>query len=208
VRDAAIILRLFRERLRALADPLEAGFGFDLIRLEVSETGPMTLKPIGFETEQDPERQIGTLIDCLAARLGPSRVLRLQPQNTHIPEAASRVVSAQGAATARLSWEALRSGDDVPRRPLRLFERPEPVEVMAEVPEGPPLRFRWRRVLHRIARAEGPERIAMEWWRADGPTRDYFRVEDEAGQRFWLYRNGLYGAETMRPDWFVHGLFA
>ena len=78
------------------------------------------------------------------------------------------------------------------------------------MPEGPPLRFRWRRVLHEVARAEGPERIAPEWWR-DEPghaTRDYFRVEDTDGRRFWLFREGLYGRETAAPAWFVHGLFA
>ena len=61
----------------------------------------------------------------------------------------------------------------------------------------------------RVARAEGPERIAPEWW-IDGesaPSRDYFRIEDEAGRRYWLYREGLYG-EGEAPRWFVHGLFA
>jgi protein ImuB len=98
-----------------------------------------------------------------------------------------------------------------PERPLTLFARPEPVEVIAQVPEGPPLRFRWRRVLYQVARAEGPERIAPEWWRDDAegsPTRDYYRVEDVQGRRFWLYRAGLYGRETDRPAWFMHGLFA
>ena len=98
-----------------------------------------------------------------------------------------------------------------PERPLRLFARPEPVEVLAEVPEGPPLRFRWRRLLHEVARAEGPERIAPEWWRGeeDGRlTRDYYRVEDREGRRYWLYREGLYGREADRPAWYVHGLFA
>jgi len=85
------------------------------------------------------------------------------------------------------------------------------------VPDGPPVRFRWRRVLHQVAHAEGPERIAMEWWKqnAQALTRDYFRVEDEAGLRFWIYRDGLYGSELVAEDstptpskWFVHGLFA
>jgi protein ImuB len=93
---------------------------------------------------------------------------------------------------------------------LRMFDRPEPVEAVAEIPDGPPLRFRWRRALHEVALAEGPERIAMEWWRHQPamPTRDYFRVEDQSGRRFWLYRAGLYGRETSEPKWFVHGVFA
>jgi protein ImuB len=97
-----------------------------------------------------------------------------------------------------------------PTRPIRLFERPEPVEAMAEVPDGPPARFRWRRVLHEVAIAEGPERIAMEWWRDEtgqALTRDYFRVESREGLRAWLYREGLYGRETPQPRWFLHGLF-
>jgi protein ImuB len=98
--------------------------------------------------------------------------------------------------------------NSAPTRPLRLFARPEPIEALAEVPDGPPLRFRWRRVLHDVAAIEGPERIAAPWWRhADMPTRDYFRAEDSEGRRFWLYREGLWGRETASPKWFVHGLF-
>jgi protein ImuB len=98
-----------------------------------------------------------------------------------------------------------------PVRPIRLFELPEPVEAIAEVPDGPPVRFRWRRVLHEVAHAEGPERIAMQWWRDDkgrALTRDYFRVESRDGARVWLYREGLYGRDSGRPRWFLHGLFA
>jgi protein ImuB len=93
------------------------------------------------------------------------------------------------------------------RRPLRLFRRAQPVEVIAAVPDGPPLRFRWRRVLREVVRAEGPERIAPHWLRApDARVRDYYRVEDGDGRRYWLYREGLYdGAEA--PRWFLHGLF-
>ena len=84
-------------------------------------------------------------------------------------------------------------------RPLRLFERPEQIKVIAQVPDGPPARFVWRRATHAVVRAEGPERVAMEWWRAESETltRDYFRVEDEAGLRFWLYRDGLYDREIV-----------
>jgi protein ImuB len=97
---------------------------------------------------------------------------------------------------------------------LRLFARPEAVEAVAEVPDGPPHLFRWRRVLHRVARADGPERISPEWWCAEPAheiaTRDYFRIEDSHGRRFWLYRNGLYlpRAPTPQPRWYLHGIFA
>ena len=92
-------------------------------------------------------------------------------------------------------------------RPSRLFEKPEPVDAIATVPDGPPLRFEWRRATHEIAAYEGPERIAPEWGRDAGLTRDYFHVEDKNGGRFWLFREGLFGRETMRPRWFVHGVF-
>jgi hypothetical protein len=98
---------------------------------------------------------------------------------------------------------------NAPTRPIRLFARPEPVEAVAEVPDGPPVRFRWRHVLHEVAQAEGPERIAMEWWRdADNRalTRDYFRVESREGVRVWLFREGLLGSGQTR--WFLHGVFA
>ena len=96
-----------------------------------------------------------------------------------------------------------------------MFEPPQPIETLAEVPDGPPTSFRWRRALHAITRAEGPERIAVEWWHpsADGSeqlplTRDYYRIEDEEGRRFWVFRAGLYGRETKTPRWYMHGVFA
>ena len=95
-------------------------------------------------------------------------------------------------------------------RPLTLFDPPQPVAVIAGVPDGPPQRFRWRRKVHEVRLAEGPERIAPEWWR-DGssePMRDYYRVEDSAGRRFWLFRIGFHEPEQAPPRWFLHGLFA
>jgi protein ImuB len=91
---------------------------------------------------------------------------------------------------------------------LRLFERPEPIDAIALAPDGPPLRFRWRRALHEIVAFDGPERIAPQWWTAaeSAFTRDYFHAEDKEGRRFWLFREGLYERECARPRWFVHGL--
>jgi len=95
-------------------------------------------------------------------------------------------------------------------RPILLLPRAEPTEVVALVPEGPPRRFRWRGTTHNVAQAQGPERIACEWWkhRKSQPTRDYYVVENETGCRFWLYREGLYERETATPRWFIHGFFA
>ncbi|MBI3275860.1 MAG: DNA polymerase Y family protein, partial [Methylocystis sp.] len=90
-----------------------------------------------------------------------------------------------------------------------LFERPEPIDAVALTPDGPPLRFRWRRALHDVAAYEGPERIAPPWWRVAGEarTRDYFCAEDREGRRFWLFCEGLGEREGAPPRWFMHGLF-
>jgi len=90
-----------------------------------------------------------------------------------------------------------------------LFDPPQLIDSIAsEVPDGPPRQFRWRRVLHDVARVEGPERIATPWWGSrQAPTRDYYRVEDRRGRRFWIFRHGLYG-EATEPGWYIHGVFA
>jgi protein ImuB len=209
-RDPLIIARLFRERLSALVDPLDPGFGFDLIRLAADRAERCETETAGFDARANEDREIAFLVDRLAARFGGTRILVFQPNDTHIPEAAAVALPAQAAEPSGLSWKAIREAGEGPRRPLRMFAKPEPIEATAEVPEGPPVRFRWRRVLHEVTLAEGPERIAMEWWRHQTPlpTRDYFRVEDANGRRFWVYREGLYGRETAATRWFLHGLFA
>jgi len=134
---------------------------------------------------------------------------RLRGESRHCEERSDEAIQESGALAPGLLRFARNDGSNgAPARPLRLFARPEPIEAMAEVPDGPPLRFRWRRVLHDVAAIEGPERIAAPWWRSAGaPTRDYFSAEDTQGRRFWLYREGLLGRETARAKWFVHGLF-
>ncbi|HXB53097.1 MAG TPA: DUF6504 family protein [Rhizomicrobium sp.] len=209
LRDPVVMLRLLRQKLDALADPLDPGFGFDLIRLEAllaEETRPAT---ISFDSNENARRQIGFLVDRLAARFGDARVQRFVPQDTHIPEAASVAVPAQNGDFAQQNWSLKRRPGDPPHRPLRLLEKPEEISaILASVPDGPPSRFRWRRAQFDVARAEGPERIAMEWWRKAGLTRDYFRVETRDGQRFWLYRDGLYQQNGLAPRWYLQGLFA
>ncbi len=220
LRDPAAVDRLFALKLDALADPLDPGFGFDLIRLSAGATEPFAADQgalaAGREEEPDKaaaERALTEVADAIAARIGPDRVRRFLAQDSHDPERAALAVPApRHGEMARLGfspdWPAPSA---VPERPLRLLSRPEPIEVLAEIPDGPPTRFRWRRVLHEVAKAEGPERIAAEWWATTGriaPTRDYFRVEEPGGRRFWLYRDGLYGREAAHPPWFMHGLFA
>jgi protein ImuB len=211
VRAADTIAMLFAERLSALGSGWEAGFGFDMVRLAVLAAEPLDATQIDLAGIAESDRGLSHLIDRLGARLGPSRITRFVPRDTHIPERAVVAAPLADAAATAPTWTMPHDVETPGDRPLRLFSRPEPAEVIAAVPEGPPLRFRWRRAMHEVARAEGPERIAPEWWRPEDvgrETRDYYRVEDAEGRRFWLFREGLYGRETGRPAWYVHGLFA
>jgi protein ImuB len=210
LREAGRLQRLFAERLDALADPLDPGFGFDCVRLSALAADPLVATHLSFDGRESDREDLSGLVDRLVARFGRQRVLRLVSQDTHIPEAGAVAVPAIDRPAAPEAFVQVRDAGEPPARPLRLFAKPERIEAIAEIPDGPPVRFRWRGVTHAVARAEGPERIAMEWWRTDDavPTRDYFRVEDAEGRRFWLYRDGLYGRETSHPRWFVHGLFA
>ncbi len=223
LREAKDVAALFSERLAALGSDWDAGFGFDMVRLAVIHAEPLDAAQIDLSGAENESAGLERLYDRLGARLGPARITRFEPVDTHIPERAVRASPlAQSTALAAshsrgrsngaaLAWDMPEEGEVPPDRPLRLFQQPEPVEVLAGVPDGPPIRFRWRRVVHEVLRAEGPERIAPEWWRVEDNgrlTRDYFRVEDRSGRRYWLFREGLYGRETASPLWYVHGLFA
>lgn len=151
---------------------------------------------------------LADLIDRLGNRFGFDRVTCLVPRDSHLPErAASRLPAARAAA--RGTWAALRSRP----RPLRLFDRPEPVQATALMPDHPPALFRRGPVLHRVAHAEGPERLLPEWWHAAAPEaalppgRDYFRIEDGEGRRYWIYREIAGDEGAAPPRWFLHGLF-
>jgi protein ImuB len=209
LRDPDAIRALFVERLAALGDELDPGFGFDLARLAVVTAELMPSEQIGLGGSEDAA-DLARLIDRLSARLGARRVHRQVAYDSHIPELAAGTMPAQRSGPE--GWEAFRNHReeaDLGHRPLRLFARPEPIEAMAEVPDGPPLRFRWRRALHEVVAAEGPERIEGAWWSEEGgPARDYFRVEDRAGLRFWLFRAGLYRGPAAQPRWFMHGVGA
>jgi protein ImuB len=216
-------------------DPFDAGYGFDVIRLSALAVERKDPEQIGW-TDPNDGADLADLIDRLGARLGLQRITRLSFNPTNIPEfaviatpaahlretaltearsfrirrqtqATPRELHAFPVAPSTLDEEA--SAKHLPSRPIRLLQQPEPIEAIAEAPNGPPLRFRWRRVLHEVAALEGPERIAAEWWRSETAlTRDYFRAEDTEGQRFWLFREGLFTSETAQPRWFMHGFFA
>ena len=214
LRDPKAVMRLFAERIDSLNDPIDPGFGFDLIRLAVPVLEPLAPTQLQLEGGAVAAGELAALIDRLSTRVGRNRFRRLRPRDTHIPEQAAFALPAIDAPEPA-AWQAPEQGEP-PLRPIHLFDPPQVIEVIAEVPDGPPHRFRWRRTLHEVTRFEGPERIAAEWWkRADGHmnkgaglTRDYYRVEDARGRRFWIFRHGLYGAEKANPGWYMHGLFA
>jgi len=201
-------------RLDRLGAALDAGFGFETVALTVTVTGPMTARQtdLGASPQGDG---IGVLADALAQRLGRP-LLRLGARASHLPERAGHTLPWTADPTP---WP-----DHLPPRPLVLFPRGEAaLDVLSTVPEGPPRRFRWRARIHAIVHAEGPERIAAEWWHtpgapaagrdadaanggASGQARDYYRVECAAGRRLWLYRDGPH-APGRPAAWFVHGVF-
>lgn len=208
LRDAGRMAALFDERLTALKDDFDAGYGFDLMRLEIVQAETLAELQEDILSKRQSGSGLDALIDRLGARLGTDRVRVFAHADTHIPERRFGLVP---AVRRRAQSEHAPERKPGPiTRPIWLLDRPEPLEVIAEVPDGPPLRFRWRKVHYAVQRSEGPERIACEWWR-DGRaamSRDYYKVEDEAGHRFWLFRHGLYERETGRPRWYMHGLFA
>ena len=210
IRDGDHLKRLFRETLETI-DP---GFGIDLAALHAERVEPLAPTQLSLTGDGRGRGNVDLLVDRLLAKLGDGAVCRLEPVARHRPEKAERAV-APGRDPA--PW--LGAPPDAPaapqrpQRPFRLFDRPEPIDVMAEVPDGPPLLFTWRRVRRRVMRAAGPERIEPEWWAGAGgrdeAVRDYYRVEDAEGRRYWLYRAGLYGNAGAgdSPRWYVHGLY-
>lgn len=235
--DAAHMVRLFDERLGRLSRGVDAGYGIEKIQLSASHVAPIKSSQ---ETINLSERlrhaapiapamaALGHFYDRLISRLGPQAVLKPVPQASHIPERAVKLVSVLEKVLDTVPPPILEAVPEPQTRPLFMLCAPEPIEVIAEIPEGAPYRFRWRRVLHEVIAAHGPERISPEWWAGfigeNAPhhaghhmayhmvhhnrhTRDYYRVEDRQGHRFWLYRDGLYDRETSSPRWFMHGVF-
>ncbi len=198
-RDAAHLAFLFRGRL----ERINPGFGFDLISLEAPATEALGTRQADLTGHTSDGPELSHLIDRLTARFGRNALTLLQPAASHIPE----------RAVARSAPLAAAAPDLAPikaERPQRLLDHAEEVRVLYAVPEGPPVQFLWRRRNYRVARYQGPERIAPEWWQDRSGTRlrDYFKVEDEAGHRFWLYREGLHGdGRGDTPRWFLHGIF-
>lgn len=206
LREIKPLMRLFREKLNIVGENLDAQFGFEAARLDVvglAELNERTRTLVSVDASSASPETISSIADVLTSRLGPKRVVRPLLHEEHAPE---RAAGWRSALSEREVKPVMPPADGVQRRPVRLFSPGQQIEVMAGVPDGPPIRFRWRRVMREVVRAEGPERISGDWQKRE-KTRDYYRVEDKQGRRYWLYREGLYG-ESETPLWYVHGLFA
>jgi len=215
-REVSVWLRLFRERG---VERLDLGFGVDALMLSADLTEPVKAHQVSLEDEAAARHaeSLTALIDRLSARLGEGAVRVAEPQGSWLPERAERWRPALGMKkTVRPDADVAEA--DPRHRPILLLDPPEPVEAIAELPDGAPALFTWRRLARRVARADGPERLSPEWWRPPAPdrearTRDYYRVEDDQGLRYWLFREGLYGREytgadnERAPSWWMHGMF-
>ena len=201
-RDPKRLTRLLCDRL----DTVDPGFGIEAMSLAAVLAEPLQPQ-VAASSLTEPERgaDVVGLVDVLANRLGGSKVYRIAAVESDVPERSVRRVGAASAPSGR-TWPAHWP------RPSRLLSPPEPVEALAALPDQPPAAFTWRGQRRRIRRADGPERIYGEWWKRDAElqsVRDYFAVEDEAGERFWLFRRGDGEiAATGDLRWFIHGVFA
>jgi protein ImuB len=202
-RDPSHLSRLLVERLERI-DP---GLGVEAMNLIVTSAEPLAWvqTQVRLTAARATDRDLAPLVDRLTNRLGSARVYRVRPVETYVPERMAERAEPLATRTRGSPWRSDLS------LPIRLLDPPQPIEVMALLPDYPPVAFTWRRVRHRIRHCSGPERIAGEWWRREGEKqalRDYFRVEDEDGRRFWLFRRGD-GADSDTGDrcWFLHGFF-
>ncbi|WP_374818620.1 Y-family DNA polymerase [Brucella grignonensis] len=200
VRDAKRLTRLLCEKI----DTVDPGFWIETMELAAIVVEPLRDRQIIFSLVEEPQADISDLIDVLANRVGENRLCRFTPVQSDVPERSVACVPPLSPETGA-TWDG-----DWPRPP-RLLSQPEPIETMALLPDNPPVWFTWRGVRRRVRRADGPERIRGEWWKRDAETatvRDYFRVEDDTGERYWLFRSG----DGERPEsgsqrWFLHGIF-
>ncbi|MES2032969.1 MAG: DNA polymerase Y family protein [Pseudomonadota bacterium] len=204
-RDARALTRLFAPKLETI-DP---GFGIEVATLSAEGVELISAAQGRLDAGRAmaDEEGLAALVDRLANRLGEGEVWRAEVFESHVPERAVRQAPAIGRP-AVVDWSAHRP------RPIRLFPHPEAITAVAELPDEPPIAFTWRGQRRRVRLSEGPERIAEEWWRkpidavGTGFVRDYYRVEDDTGARYWLFRAGLYGDPDNPPRWWLHGVFA
>lgn len=198
VRDAGRLTKLLCDRI----DKIDPGFGIEVMTLSAVHCEPLDATQTISSLIEEPEAEVGELIDVIANR--GHRVYRLAALESDVPE---RSFAPMPALTEddELGWPA-----EWPR-PSRLLLHPEPIQCMALLPDHPPASFTWRGSRHPVKRADGPERVFGEWWKRDkelGAVRDYFVVENEAGERFWIFRQGDgEHADSGSGSWFLQGIF-
>jgi protein ImuB len=201
VRDAKRLTRLLCDRIESI----NPGFGIEIMSLTATLTQPLQACQASSLLDEEQEADISGLIDILANRVGHNRLYRIAPVASDVPERSLRRI-------APLSPDVGQGWHHEWPRPSRLLPYPEPIETMALLPDHPPVWFSWKGKRRRVSRADGPERVFGEWWTRDAEleaVRDYFRVEDEAGERYWIFRAGDgEHAETGSHRWFLHGIFA
>jgi protein ImuB len=200
LRDAKRMTRLLCDKIEAI-DP---GFGIEIMSLSATVAEPLAPRQASSGLIDQPEPDVSALIDLLANRVGEKNLYRAAPVASDVPERTVRHIPALAPETGA-EWPGHWP------RPSRLLTHPEPIETIALLPDHPPVSFTWRGVRRRVKRADGPERVFGEWWKRDPEleaVRDYFRLEDDAGERYWVYRAGdgedpLTGSQR----WFLHGIF-
>ncbi len=200
VRDVKRLTRLLCDKIGTI-DP---GFGIEIMNLVAAVAEPLGMKQTISSLIEEPEADVSGLVDTLTNRVGETRIYRVAAVPSDVPERSVKRIAALSPETLE-NWPA-----DWPR-PTRLLKSPERIETVALLPDHPPASFTWRGIRRRVKRADGPERVFGEWWHRDAEmvaVRDYFIVEDEAGERFWIYRSGDgENTETGSHHWFMHGLF-
>jgi protein ImuB len=219
-RDGAHLLRLLIRRI----EQVEPGYGVDALTLHVRRALPLGAESFTERLDEEAAPDLAPLVDTLATRIGMRAMWRSRSVESDVPERSvtrMAVLDPPARPLLRGKRDDVRQLDRNPPlppwhpgwpRPARLLARPERLDhVMAELPDHAPRRFTWRGQSHRVIRADGPERIQGEWWKRDAErasVRDYFRVEDEAGRRYWLFRSGD-GERAVTGDlsWYLHGVF-
>jgi protein ImuB len=200
-------LRDVKRMTRLLCDKIETidpGFGIEVMTLAATVAEPLAPKQAVSSLIEDSGADVSGLIDLLANRVGERKLYRIAPVASDVPERSVRHVPALAPETGA-EWPGHWP------RPSRLLPHPEPIDTLALLPDHPPVTFTWRGMRRRVKRADGPERVFGEWWKRDPElvaVRDYFRIEDEAGERYWVFRAGdgedpLSGSQR----WFLHGIF-
>ncbi len=201
VRDIAWLTKLFRDRI----EKIEPGFGIEKLSLAAVIAEPLTETQSASSLVEEQITDVTPLIDVLGNR-GGQRIFRVAPVASDVPERSVQRIAPTaeeiGATWRPLHWP----------RPPRLLAHPEVIEVIALLPDHPPVSFTWRGKRRRVKRADGPERIFGEWWQHSSEwiaVRDYFVVEDDTGERFWIFRSGDgVDVDTGSHKWFLHGVFA